>query len=288
MLTFRRNAGQRPLDAHYCLAPRDASPYNPRMSDDFYDRIATYYDLEFHDFDTDAQLYLGYAGLVGSPILELGCGTGRLLLALAQAGYQVTGIDRSPAMLAIARQRVHQAHLDTVVAIEEDDMRDLGRFPDQYFRLVFAAINGFLHLPDRTQQLQALAAVRRVLHPDGLLILDIFHPTPAILGTMDDRLTRDGSWQLPGDERLDRFTHRHIFPAEQRVRTTHYYDHVGPAGAVHRTIADYDLRYVHRFELETLLDLAGFAIEGIYGSYALDLLEDDSATMIFVAHRRMP
>jgi len=46
------------------------------------------------------------------------------------------------------------------------------------------------------------------------------------------------------------------------------------------------MRYIHRFEMEGLLDQAGFVLEGVYGSYELDPLEDDSAIMLFVAHRR--
>jgi len=253
--------------------------------EDAYALIAPFYDLEFDEFDADVELYLGYADYVGSPVLELGCGTGRLLLPLAKAGLQVHGIDSSPAMIARARARLEEAGISGV-ELRIGDMTDLSAYPAAHFRMVFAAINSFLHLETRERQLTALAEVHRVLHPDGILILDLFHPTPALLHAMEDGLRVDGQWPLPGGGRVDRFSTRRVYPAEQRIETTLYYDHTEPGGAVRRTVTSYTMRYIHRFEMEGLLDQAGFDLEGIYGSYELDPFDDDSAIMLFVAHRR--
>lgn len=254
-------------------------------SDDPYAAIAPYYDLEFAEFDADVDLYLGYAGIVGGPILELGCGSGRLLEPLARAGYEVIGIDRSPAMVALARRRLAAAGLSHV-EVHQGDMTDLGALPASTFKLVFSAINSFLHLDSREQQLKALASIRRVLHDDGILILDIFQPTPQILLSMDDQLRLDGQWLLDDGSRLDRLSHRRLHVTEQIIETTLYYDRTDPSGGLTRTVAAYTTRYVHRFELEGLLAEAGFALEGVYGSYQLDPLDDASAVMVVVAHRR--
>jgi SAM-dependent methyltransferase len=250
---------------------------------DAYAAIAPYYDLEFADFDADADLYLGYAGLVGSPILELGCGTGRLLLPLASAGYRVCGLDASPSMIALAHERLGREHL-TDIGLEVGDMADLSRYPEKHFRLVFAAINSFLHLESRAAQLATLRGVRRVLHPDGIVVLDLFHPTPVALQAFDDQLRLDGHWTLSDGSRLVRLSHRHINVAQQRIDTTLLYDRIDPNGVLTRTPTGYATRYVHRFEMEGLLDEAGFVMEGTYGSYQLDSLEDSSPVMIFVAH----
>lgn len=250
-----------------------------------YAAIAPYYDLEFEGFDADLDLYLGYAGVVGSPILELGCGTGRLLVPIARAGYQVAGVDKSPEMVAIARERLASAGLPDD-CVRTGDMTRLDGFADDHFKLVFCAINSFLHLECREDQLATLAAVRRVLHDDGILVLDIFHPTPGSLQAMDDQLRLDGQWSLPDGTRVDRLSVRRVFPAEQRIETTLYYDRTESDGTLRRTVAQYVTRYIHRFEMEGLLSEAGFVIEGIYGSYQLDPLEDGSPVMIFVAHRR--
>lgn len=252
---------------------------------DAYAAIAPYYDLEFAGFDADVDLYLGYAGVVGSPILELGCGTGRLIAPLAAAGHHAAGIDASSAMVTLARARLAEAGLLSV-DLRVGDMTDLHAFPEANFRMVFSAINSFLHLETRDDQLAALRAARRVLHPDGILVLDLFHPTPAVLQSLDDQLRLDGQWELPDGTRLDRLSHRLLHLAEQTVETTLYYDRTDESGTLTRTVATYRTRYVHRFEMEGLLSEAGFAMEGTYGSYQLDPLDDSSPVMVFVAHRR--
>lgn len=253
------------------------------MSDAFYGRIAPWYDLEFGGHDRDLGLYLGYAGIVGGPILEPACGTGRLLVPLAEAGYQVTGVDSSPAMVERARARLEQAGLAARVTV--GDMRDLSPFPDGTYKLVLIALNSFLHLETHADQLATLGACRRVLHPDGILIVDVFHPTPAALQALDDRFALDGDWTLPDGGRLHRFSQQRIHPADQRIDTTLFYDHLSPAGELRRTVAGYAMRYVHRFELEGLLGAAGLALEGLYGDYTLEPLEDTSPQLIAVAHR---
>jgi SAM-dependent methyltransferase len=254
------------------------------MSEQFYDAIAEWYDLEFADFTADLDLYLGYAGIVGGPILELGCGTGRLLAPLADAGYQVIGVDSSPAMIERARERLATARVDNA-RVGLADIRTLEGIP-QGMRLVFSAINSFLHLLTREDQLAALRSARRVLDGDGILVLDVFHPAPGTLQAMDDRFAVDGQWTLPDGTVLDRFSHRRVRPAEQLVETMLYFDRTGADGAVHRVTARYVMRYIHRFELESLLLQADFALEGIYGGYGLEPFDDHSANLIVVAHRR--
>ena len=255
------------------------------MNESFYRDVAPLYDLEFDEFDSDLDLYRGYAEIVGSPILELGCGTGRLLVPLAEAGFEVTGVDSSLDMLERARARIEQTEFSNVDLVH-GDMRQLTGIPNDTFRLVFCAVNSFLHLESRVDQLDTLSAVRRVLDDRGVLVIDVFHPTPAALSAMDDRLTLDGDWPLPDGARVNRFSQRRVHPTEQLIETILIFDRVDSEGLVTRSQTSYQSRYVHHFEMLGLLESAGFEIEGVYGSYALDPLEDGSSSMIFVAHRR--
>ncbi len=288
-ICLRHNGQVYPHDGgrttRFAMARIRPRPYNAPMSESFYRQIATWYDLEFDDHEADIDLYRGYAEIVGSPILELGCGTGRLLVPLAQEGYDVVGVDTSTDMLERARARLDAVQV-TNAQIWRLDMRQLGDLPDEHFRLVFCAVNSFLHLGSREDQLSALRAAGRVLHHRGVLILDVFHPTPSSLQTMDDRLTLDGTWSVPDGSRIDRFSYRRVHPAQQLIETTLLYDQTAPDGTMRRTSTSYQTRYVHHFEMLGLLDDAGFALESVYGSYALDPLEDGSDVMIFVAHRR--
>jgi ubiquinone/menaquinone biosynthesis C-methylase UbiE len=255
------------------------------MSERFYRDIAPFYDLEFDEFDADVDLYRGYAEIVGSPILELGCGTGRLVVPLAQAGFDVVGIDSSLDMLDRADERLQKAGIENVM-LRRLDMRELGGLPDSRFKLVFCAVNSFLHLETQADQMATLHAARRVLDDRGILIIDLFHPAPSTLQSMDDRFTLDGSWMLGDGSRVDRFSHRRVHPSQQLIETTLLFDRVDEHGNVSRSHASYHTRYIHHFEMLALLDGAGFEIEGVYGSYALDAFEDSSQGMIFVAHRR--
>src|SRR6266516_3845360 len=74
-----------------------------------YDLIAPFYDMEHAHFDEDVNLYMNFAGLCGGPLLELACGSGRLLVPLAREGYELTGVDSSATMLDLAREALEQA-----------------------------------------------------------------------------------------------------------------------------------------------------------------------------------
>src|SRR5260370_37755101 len=74
-----------------------------------YDSIAPFYDIEHAHFDEDVDMYRNFAELCGGKILELACGSGRLLLPLAREGYTLTGVDTSAGMLEIARQELEAA-----------------------------------------------------------------------------------------------------------------------------------------------------------------------------------
>ena len=141
---------------------------------DPFDTYARFYDLDYAGFDDDVQMVQQFALRCGSPVLELGCGTGRLLLPLAGAGFELTGVDASAAMLAIARQKLAAAGLSNRTTLLQQWMQELTI--GMRFNLAFAAINSFLHVTDMDEQLAALARIRQHLNPEGLLLLDLFNP----------------------------------------------------------------------------------------------------------------
>jgi SAM-dependent methyltransferase len=87
---------------------------------------AVYYDCLATGVEGDVAFYVGEARSAGSPVLELGCGTGRILIPTAEAGVEVVGLDASPDMLAIARNKLERlpAHVHKRVQLREGDMRD--------------------------------------------------------------------------------------------------------------------------------------------------------------------
>ena len=86
-------------------------------------RAARFFDADYAGYLDDLPLLEAYAQRTGSPLLELGCGTGRLLIPLAQAGYRVTGVEISPEMLRIARAKAEAAGVTESVTLIEGDYR---------------------------------------------------------------------------------------------------------------------------------------------------------------------
>ncbi|MCD6289632.1 MAG: class I SAM-dependent methyltransferase [Anaerolineae bacterium] len=249
-----------------------------------FDVFARYYDYEYGAFDADVPMYLGFAERVGSPILELAAGTGRLLLPLARAGFQVTGIDISEALLAVAREKIRAADVESQVRLVRADMRDFAL--EQRFHMAFCALNSFMHLETVRGQAMALRCWRRHLQPGGLLIIDLFLPNPARLGEEDGRLMLQHTWkdETTGVTIVKQHARRVDF-AEQRLDVHFIYDEISPDGTIRRTVTPFTLRYLGRFEMQLLLERSGYIVEAVYGSWDLDPLESDSDRMIFIARR---
>lgn len=113
----------------------------------------------------------------GPSTLELACGTGRIALPLAEAGMDVSALDCSPEMLALAQSKARQAGV--AVRWIEADMRrfTLGR----QFDSVFVASNSLSHLPRRTDLQACFASVHSHLAPGGRFLVDVFNPALSIL-----------------------------------------------------------------------------------------------------------
>lgn len=248
---------------------------------DTYQRFAEYYDLEYDQYQDDINLYRQFAVEANGPVLELGCGSGRVLRALEDLGLPLAGIDPSPTMLALARHRVLPT--TTLVEARMEDLRP-GLLPSQKYWMAFSAINTFLHLPDADAQLAALAAIRSVVIDGGLLLLDLMTPDPAYLYGLDGRIALEYSGTLPEGERLDKWVARTHDLANQTIQTTVLFDTTDPVSGVVTRVADrYTTRYIHRWELEHLLVRAGWQLIALYGSYDLEPYRSESERMIALA-----
>ena len=250
-----------------------------------YDRFARFYDLEYRKVSDDLELYRQFALRCKSPVLELGCGTGRILLHLAGAGFRVTGVDSSAPMLAIARERLAQdASVERRVRILDADMRTFS--VRTRFRLALCAINTFMHLMTTEDQLACLSNVHKHLVSDGLLIIDLFNPDIALLFEGGGRLMLE---RLLVDQERSTVTTKMVSAWVDRTgqinHVTYLYDEVGADQIVRRTIASIAQRYLYRYEMELLLEKTGFMVENVYGNYDLDDVGPESMKMVFVARK---
>jgi SAM-dependent methyltransferase len=257
-----------------------------------YDHFARLYDLEHRDFCDDIELYLNMAEQCRAPagptsVLDLGCGTGRVCLPLAKAGFTVVGVDNSAAMLALARSHIARSGLKErscpgSIALEEIDVRAIEW--TNRFALAIFALNGFLHLTTETDQLAALHAIHRALLPGGFVLIDLPNPHTVFTPAADGQLCVRRCFHSEHGRPITSLISTQTDLAEQLQHMALFYDEVDTDGLIHRTAVEMELRFVYRYEMANLLQQTGFRVDAVYGSYDLDPYESDSSIMLFVAH----
>ena len=229
--------------------------------DEGYGGVASrYYDAAYESLRAraDVDFYRELAVSSQGPVLELGCGTGRVLIEIANRGIPTTGVDASSAMLrALGRKRIPRT-LRLVHARMQDF--DLG---DDRFTLIFSAFRAFQHLLEVDDQLACLERVRRHLAPGGTFAFDVFAPV------LDrDRSAFSEQARFPdGDEEVVRYDSARVDFARQLTMVEMRYERWRGGEKVGEESASFELRHFYRFELEHLLRRAGFADLAFYGDF---------------------
>ena len=249
-----------------------------------YPNLPELIDLDFGDFAEDLPLYEQLAQRCDGPILELGVGTGRVALSLAQAGYEVWGIDTSAAMLERARGKA-KPDLASLLHLEEADMRDFAL--DKKFALVFAGFGGFDHLLNADDQARCLRRVRDHLVSGGLFVCDL-RPVLHNSWELGDSVPIFHDWtrELPDHGVTVMKTHSARADAARQYQChTNIYDCFSEDGQVRRIVDEVDLRFTTRYEMEGLLRDAELELDQVYGDYDLAPYDNTSEYMITIARR---
>lgn len=263
-----------------------------------YDTHAELYDRQYATYRDDVPFYLRVADDLGSPVLELGAGTGRVTEALARAGHRVVAVDASAAMLERAADRLERAGVSAAVDLVHDDMRSVRL--DRRFPLVIAPFNTLMHLYTVADQDAALGRVAAHLDEGGVFAFDLYVPRLGQLGVLRSEpywaalhglgpRGAGGAGSLePGDEgaatRTDLFLVQQHDEVAQLVTSTYYHDTTAADGSVRRTVATLTQRYYTRFELERALASAGMRVD-VYGDFARSRFDADSGLMVGIARR---
>ena len=249
------------------------------------DRFARFYDHDYRDYADDIGLILDMAEECGDPILELGCGTGRVLLPLAEAGHAVVGVDISPGLLAEARKKLDGQRLRGKVELVEGDLRTFD-LAEKSFSLAICTTNTLMHLTTREDQLAALCNVYRHLGRDGLLLLDVFNPDAARLLAVNGMMELADEWVDAGSgAHVLKWCVRTVDFGEQLQDTLFIYEEVAADGMVRRTLCPFLLRFLWRSEAELMLSLCGFEVGAVWGDFDGGPYAADSEHIILAARK---
>jgi SAM-dependent methyltransferase len=236
----------------------------------------------------DLNFFINYARQAQGKVLELGCGTGRVLIPTAVAGCAITGLDISSHMLGKCREKlaVQPPEVRERVNLVQANMADFNTA--ELYPLVTIPFRPFQHLITVPEQKSCLKCVNQHLLPRGWLVLDLANCYPPAMydprywaeqEIQRDLPLADGS-RLRFATRIADF-HRHLQYNDFEL----VYYVTQPDGSTERFVQAYPWRYFFRYEVEHLLELCGFRVVDLFGDHDGSAYSNDSPEMIFVAEK---
>jgi SAM-dependent methyltransferase len=253
--------------------------------------LARYYDLQHGAHTPDIPMYLDAAAAARdgdaetARVLELGCGTGRVLIPLAAAGHYVLGIDASPEMLGIARLRLREtpgARCDLVLA--DATQPDWPGAPSGACDLAIIALNTFLHNLTRESQLGMLAVARSRLRPGGALIVDLPPNDELVYQPDSGEFELEARFTDPDTGAvIEKYAASTIEWSTQEQRLSYRMEERAADGRLAAAFTSFRLRHVFKHEMELLLLASGYASWRWHGDYDLSPYAEGSPRMIVYA-----
>ncbi|ACZ42286.1 Methyltransferase type 11 [Thermobaculum terrenum ATCC BAA-798] len=225
--------------------------------------VAELYDLEHDSVTEDIDLYLSYAARTGGPVLDLGCGTGRVMLPLVKHGYEVVGLDASPHMLDRARRRLSglpEARFKLIHGVMQDSLYNL---PEETFGLAICALNTWSHVHDLQQAMEILEGIKKALRPSGLLILDMEDVAGRRPGNGEVLLA--GKFRR-GEDIILKLVSAKTDQANSIDHVTIIWD-ISSSDTLKRVVFEAEMRNYTLGEIYLLFKAAGLKIENVFGSW---------------------
>ncbi|MDA1256812.1 MAG: class I SAM-dependent methyltransferase [Chloroflexi bacterium] len=250
-----------------------------------YDAWAEWYDVVYSTAGSDdVEFYVDLAVRSGGPVLEIGCGTGRITLPIAESGIDIVGVDFAPAMLAKAGERAALGgRTGGSVEFVEGDMRTLAlgrRFP-----LVIIPARTLYLARTAEEQIETLRRAATHLAPGGILAFNAFAPNPEMIADTSTIPFLMGEAVNPANgRRCVLFAVNRFDPVAQTNDGIQIVNELDERGEVARTVyLDVNIRYLFPSELHVMLEQAGLVAEHVYGDFHGAPLDEDSEEMVWVA-----
>lgn len=239
------------------------------------------YDALFNDFPYGVDFYVDLARQARGPVLDVGCGTGRILLACAQAGAEVDGLDLSEPMLDTLRAKA--TALGLAPRLRRGDMAEFRL--ERRYALVMITFNGFIHNLTPEAQIGCLECCREHLAPGGRLAFDLYFPGLSIIGAPENRRVLEFETTHPRTgAALRLYDTRRFDRVEQLQHSLTEIEVLGERGEVVRAQrSEYAVRWVYKSEMALLLRAAGFRRWEIFGGFDRRPLTAETDAMVVLA-----
>lgn len=254
---------------------------------DSYGIAAKYYDGAYNALrdQIDAAFYLELARQYGGPVLEIGCGTGRVLLPIARAGIAIDGVDNSGAMLRILHENIlkEEAEVRDRISIHVGDMRDFHL--NRKYRLITIPFRPLQLIYALDDQLRTLTSAAEHLAEEGVLALDVFHPK---FDRLDQRIGEEqleAEWSPPSQPGVvirRYFRKDSVDKIHQILRLTLIFRTLQSGCLVSEETEKLTMSYYTYPHLKALFRLAGLKVVAEYGSFAKTELSNNAEEMIFL------
>jgi SAM-dependent methyltransferase len=239
------------------------------------------YDLVLKDIPYGRDFYVALAREAPGPVLEVACGTGRILLPCLAGGVDIEGLDLFEPMLATLRAKA--AALGLVPVLHRADMSEFSL--ERRFALVMIPFNAFIHNMTQEAQIGCLRLCREHLLPGGKLAFDTFFPSLEIIGTPDNTRVLEGEMPHPETGLPMRMYDTRTF--DRVAQTQHSLNELellaadGSVAKVYRS--EVSSRDIYKHEMELLLRVAGFARWEVYGDFDRRPLRQENEAMVVEA-----
>jgi SAM-dependent methyltransferase len=239
------------------------------------------YDLVGDNVPYGLDFYVGLAREANGPVLDVACGTGRILLPCLQAGVDIEGLDLFEPMLKTLRAKA--VGLSLSPRLHRSDMSDFSL--SRRFALVMIPFNAFIHNRTQEAQISCLQCCREHLLPGGQLVFDTSFPSLEIIGAPQNTRVLEGEVPHPQTglpmRMYDTRTFDRVAQEQHSINEIELLDADGNVQMTHRS--EVRGRYIYKHEMELLLRIAGFARWEIYGDFDRRPLTQENDAMIAAA-----
>jgi SAM-dependent methyltransferase len=234
----------------------------------------------------DLPFYVDLAKASGGPMLEIACGTGRVLLPVAREGIAIEGVDNSLPMLRILKSHIEKepSGVRRRITLHEGDMRHFRlrkRFP-----LVIIPFRPLQHMYSVDDQLKALTTAAFHLQKKGTLAFDVFYPKMELISSGIGQEIVDLEWQANSDSIVRRYFRKDsVDKINQVFSFTFIFRTYQGDNLVHEESEPFKLSYYTYPHLKALFRLARLEPVAEYGSFAKTPMDNTAEQMIFLLKR---